>query len=75
MWKICDVQPLLLLPAVLDLRLLFRKLFMVMPYLLSHSQAKLSAPIGTCPRSPHREVRSEEKVRKFNRGKETIRDS
>ena len=35
MWKICDVQPLLLLPTVLDLRLLFRKLFIARPYLLS----------------------------------------
>ena len=35
MWEICDVQPLLLLPTVLDLRLLFRELFMVGPYLLS----------------------------------------
>ena len=35
MWKICDVQPVLLLPTVLDLRLLSRKLFMVGPYLLS----------------------------------------
>ena len=35
MWKICDVQPFLLLPTMLDLRLLFRKLFMVGPYLLS----------------------------------------
>ena len=34
-WKICDVQPFLLLPTLLDLRLLFRKLFMVGPYLLS----------------------------------------
>ena len=36
MWKICDVQPSLLLPTVFDLRLLFRKLYyMVGPYLLS----------------------------------------
>ena len=35
MWEICEVQPFLLLPTVLDLRLLFRKLFMVGPYLLS----------------------------------------
>ena len=36
MWKICDVQPFLLLTAVLDLRLLFRKPFyIVRPYLLS----------------------------------------
>ena len=35
MWEICDVQPFLLLPTVLDLRLLFRELFMVGPYLLS----------------------------------------
>ena len=35
MWKICDVQPFLLLPTVLDLRLQFRKLFMVGPYLPS----------------------------------------
>ena len=36
MWKICDVQPFLLLSAVLDLRLLFRKPFFVVgPYLLS----------------------------------------
>ena len=34
MWEICDVHPSLLLPTVLDLRLLFRKLFMVGPYLL-----------------------------------------
>ena len=33
--EICDVQPLLLLPTVLDLRLLFRKLFIDGPYLLS----------------------------------------
>ena len=39
MWTICDVQPFLLLPTVLYLRLLFRKLFMVGPYLLSLSQA------------------------------------
>ena len=37
MWEICDAQPFLLLPTVLDLRLLFRKLFMVGPYLLSLS--------------------------------------
>ena len=43
MWTICDVQPFLLLPTVLGLRLLFRKLFMVGPYLLSLSHAKLSA--------------------------------
>ena len=35
MWEICDVQPFLLLPTVLDLRLLFRKLFMVAPDLLA----------------------------------------
>ena len=35
MWKNCDVHPFLLLPTVLYLRLLFRKLFMVGPYLLS----------------------------------------
>ena len=35
MWKNCDVQPSLLLATVLDPRLLFRKLFMVGPYLLS----------------------------------------
>ena len=36
MRKICGVQPLLLLSAVLDLRLLFRKpYYMVLPYLLS----------------------------------------
>ena len=35
MWKICDVQPFLLLSAVLDLRLLFNKLLMAGPYLLS----------------------------------------
>ena len=36
MRKICDVQPCLLLSAVLDLRLLFRKpYYMVGPYLLS----------------------------------------
>ena len=36
MWKIRDVQPFLLLSAVLDLRLLFRKpYYMVGPYLLS----------------------------------------
>ena len=35
MWKNCDVQPFLILPTVLDLRLLFRKLFTVGPYLLS----------------------------------------
>ena len=36
MWKICDVQPFLLLPMVLDLRLQFRKLYYVVgPYLLS----------------------------------------
>ena len=36
MWKICDVQPFLLLSAVRDLRLLFRKpYYMVGPYLLS----------------------------------------
>ena len=36
MWNICDVQPFLLLPAVLDLRLLYRKPhYMVGPYLLS----------------------------------------
>ena len=40
----CDVQPFLLLSAVKDLRLLFRKpYYMVRPYLLSLSQAKLSA--------------------------------
>ena len=43
MWKSCDVQPSLLLPTVLDLRLMFRKLFMVGPDLLSLTQAKLSA--------------------------------
>ena len=46
MWTNCDVQPFLLLPTVLDLRLLFRKLSMVGPYLLSLNQAKLSALIG-----------------------------
>ena len=30
-----DVQPFLLLPTVLDLHLLFSKIFMVGPYLLS----------------------------------------
>ena len=35
MWKVSDVQPFLLLPTVFDLRLLFRKLFMVGPDLLS----------------------------------------
>ena len=36
MWKICDVQPFLLLSAVLDLRPLFKKpSYMVGPYLLS----------------------------------------
>ena len=35
MWIFCDVQPFLLLPTVLDPRLLFRKLFTVGPYLLS----------------------------------------
>ena len=35
MWNNCGVQPFLLVPAVLYLRLLFRKLFMVGPYLLS----------------------------------------
>ena len=35
MWTICDVQPFLLLPMVLDLRLLFRKLLMIGPCLLS----------------------------------------
>ena len=35
MWTICDVHPFLLLSAVLDLRLLFRKpYYMVGPYLL-----------------------------------------
>ena len=36
MWKNCEVQPFLLLPAVLDPRLLFRKLsYVVGHYLLS----------------------------------------
>ena len=35
MWNNCDVQPFLLLPTVLDLRLLFRKLFVAGLYLLS----------------------------------------
>ena len=36
MWEICDVHPFLLLPTVLDLRLPFRKLFMMVgTYLLS----------------------------------------
>ena len=36
MWTICGVQPFLLLSAVLDLRLLFRKpYFIAGPYLLS----------------------------------------
>ena len=42
MWKICDVQPFLLLPTVLDLRLLFRKLFTVRPYLLSFLDAGIA---------------------------------
>ena len=46
--KICDVQPFLL-STVLYLRLLFGKLFMVERYLLSLSEAILSAPTGTCP--------------------------
>ena len=43
MWKIGDVQPFLLLPMVLDLRLLFRKLYyMVGPYLLSPLDAGIA---------------------------------
>ena len=35
MWKKCDVRPYLLLATVLDPCFLFKKLFMVGPYLLS----------------------------------------
>ena len=44
-----DVRSFLLHPTVLDLRLLFRELFVAGPYLLSLSQAKLSA---NTPRRP-----------------------
>ena len=35
MWKNCDGQPFLVLATVLDLRLMFRKLFIAGPYLPS----------------------------------------
>ena len=42
MWKIYDVQTFLLLATVLDLRLLFRKLFIARPYLLSFLDAGIA---------------------------------
>ena len=55
MWKICDVQPFLLLAAVRDLRLLFRKLFIARPSLLSLLDAGMALQgLSTQVLSKHR---------------------